>query len=82
MLILFDNGTPAPLWYALKGHVVVEAIERADGTSLETANLSSALGKSDPGLLSKTDPRGSQAERKNIARANSLRAFSGGFPPF
>jgi hypothetical protein len=28
MLILFDNGTPAPLRYALKGHVVMEAIER------------------------------------------------------
>jgi hypothetical protein len=28
MLILFDNGTPAPLKHALKGHVVVEAIER------------------------------------------------------
>jgi hypothetical protein len=28
MLILFDNGTPAPLRYALKGHVVVEAIVR------------------------------------------------------
>jgi hypothetical protein len=28
MLILFDNGTPAPLRFALKGHVVVEAIER------------------------------------------------------
>jgi hypothetical protein len=28
MLILFDNGTPAPLRYALKGHTVVEAIER------------------------------------------------------
>ena len=28
MLILFDNGTPAPLRYALKGPVVVEAIER------------------------------------------------------
>jgi len=28
MLILFDNGTPAPLRYALKGHIVVEAIER------------------------------------------------------
>jgi hypothetical protein len=28
MLILFDNGTPAPLRLALKGHVVVEAIER------------------------------------------------------
>jgi hypothetical protein len=28
MLILFDNGTPAPLRYALEGHVVVEAIEQ------------------------------------------------------
>ena len=28
MLILFDNGTPAPLRYALEGHVVVEALER------------------------------------------------------
>jgi hypothetical protein len=28
MLILFDNGTPAPLRHALQGHVVVEAIER------------------------------------------------------
>lgn len=27
MLILFDNGTPAPLRRALKGHSVVEAIE-------------------------------------------------------
>jgi hypothetical protein len=28
MLILFDNGTPAPLRYALKEHIVVEAFER------------------------------------------------------
>ena len=28
MLILFDNGTPAPLRDALQGHIVVEAIER------------------------------------------------------
>ena len=28
MLILFDNGTPAPLPHALMDHVVVEAIER------------------------------------------------------
>ncbi len=28
MLILFDNGTPAPLRYALKGHIVAEAVER------------------------------------------------------
>lgn len=28
MLILFDNGTPAPLRDALPGHTVVEAIER------------------------------------------------------
>lgn len=31
MLILFDNGTPAPLRHALTGHVVVEAIERGWG---------------------------------------------------
>jgi hypothetical protein len=28
MHILFDHSTPAPLRYALKGHSVVEAIER------------------------------------------------------
>ena len=28
MLILFDNGTPAPLRSFLKDHVVVEAVER------------------------------------------------------
>jgi len=28
MLVLFDNGTRAPLRPALKGHVVAEAIER------------------------------------------------------
>ena len=28
MLVLFDHSTPAPLRYALKGHVVVEAVER------------------------------------------------------
>ena len=28
MLILFDHSTPAPLRYALKGHVVTEAVER------------------------------------------------------
>jgi hypothetical protein len=42
MLILFDNGTPAPLRYALKDHVVVEAIERgwdrlANGELIEAA---------------------------------------------
>ena len=28
MLILFDNGTPAPLRYALGTHTIVEAIDR------------------------------------------------------
>ncbi len=28
MLILLDHSTPAPLRYALKSHVVVEAVER------------------------------------------------------
>jgi hypothetical protein len=42
MLILFDHSTPAPLRYALKGHVVIEAIERgwerlANGDLLKVA---------------------------------------------
>src|SRR6185369_1284178 len=42
MLILLDHNTPAPLRYALKGHVVVEAVERGwerllNGVLLETA---------------------------------------------
>jgi hypothetical protein len=42
MLILFDHSTPAPLRYALKGHVVVETIERgwerlANGALLDAA---------------------------------------------
>jgi hypothetical protein len=42
MLILFDHSTPAPLRYALKGHVVVEAVERGwerlvNGALLEVA---------------------------------------------
>jgi hypothetical protein len=28
MLVLFDNGTPAPLRDAFRDHIVVEAIER------------------------------------------------------
>ena len=28
MLVLFDHSTPAPLRSALKGHVIVEAVER------------------------------------------------------
>jgi len=42
MIILLDHSTPAPLRYALKGHVVVETIERGwerlvSGALLETA---------------------------------------------
>jgi predicted nuclease of predicted toxin-antitoxin system len=42
MLILFDHSTPAPLRYAFKGHVVVEAFERgwdrlANGALLDAA---------------------------------------------
>jgi hypothetical protein len=42
MLILFDHSTPAPLRYALKAHVVVEAVERgweklANGALLNAA---------------------------------------------
>jgi hypothetical protein len=43
MLILFDHSTPAPLRYALKGHVVIETIERgwdrlANGALLDAAD--------------------------------------------
>jgi hypothetical protein len=42
MLILLDHSTPAPLRYALKGHVVVETVERgwerlANGVLLDAA---------------------------------------------
>jgi len=42
MLILLDHSTPAPLRYALKGHEVVEAVERGwerlvNGVLLDTA---------------------------------------------
>src|ERR1039457_1086019 len=42
MLILLDHSTPAPLRYALKGHVVVETFERgwerlANGALLDAA---------------------------------------------
>jgi hypothetical protein len=47
MLILFDNSTPAPLRYALKGHAVVEAVERgwdrlANGALLDAAEAAEA----------------------------------------
>ncbi len=42
MLVLFDHSTPAPLRFALKGHIVVEAVERgwerlSNGTLLDAA---------------------------------------------
>jgi hypothetical protein len=42
MLLLFDHSTPAPLRYALKGHGIVEAVERgwdrlANGALLDAA---------------------------------------------
>ncbi len=42
MLILFDHSTPAPLRFALKGHAIVEAIDRgwdrlANGALLDAA---------------------------------------------
>jgi hypothetical protein len=42
MLILLDHSTPAPLRYALRGHEVVEAVERGwerlvNGVLLDTA---------------------------------------------
>ncbi len=42
MRILFDHSTPAPLRYALSGHLIVEAVERGwerlvNGTLLDEA---------------------------------------------
>jgi predicted nuclease of predicted toxin-antitoxin system len=42
MLILFDNGIPAPLRRALKGHVVVEAFERGWGRLLNSELIAAA----------------------------------------
>lgn len=42
MLILLDHSTPAPLRYALKGHVVVEAVERGWERLVNAALLEAA----------------------------------------
>ena len=44
MLILFDNGTPAPLRHALKHNTVVEAVERGWGRLDNGALLAAAEG--------------------------------------
>lgn len=54
MLILFDNGTPAPLCYSLKGHIVVEAIERG-WDKLVNGELIAAAKAEGFGLLLTTD---------------------------
>jgi hypothetical protein len=54
MLILFDNGTPAPLRTFLKGHVVVEAIERG-WDRLENGELIEAAETAGFDLLLTTD---------------------------
>ena len=65
MLILFDNGTPAPLRHALKGHLVVEAIERGwDG--LLNGELIAAAEAAGFELLLTTD--------KNIRYQQNLKA--------
>lgn len=56
MLILFDNGTPAPLRYALKGHIVVEAIERG-WDRLANGKLIAAAEEAEFDLLLTTDKR-------------------------
>src|ERR1039457_3772859 len=43
MLILFDHSTPAPLRYALKGHVIVEAVERGWERLVNGALLDAAV---------------------------------------
>lgn len=42
MLILLDHSTPAPLRYALKGHVIVETVERGWERLLNGALLEAA----------------------------------------
>lgn len=42
MLILFDNGTPAPLRHAVQGHVVVEALERGSDRLLNGELIAAA----------------------------------------
>jgi hypothetical protein len=44
MLILPDHSTPAPLRYALRGHVVIEAIERGWERLVNGALLDAAEG--------------------------------------
>lgn len=56
MLILFDNGTPAPLRYALKGHTVVEAIDRG-WDRLTNGKLIAAAEESGFDILLTTDKR-------------------------
>jgi len=43
MLILFDNGTPAPLRHALTGRIVVEAIERGGRPNGELIAAATAI---------------------------------------
>ena len=56
MLILFDNGTPAPLRDALQGHIVVEAIERG-WDRLANGELIAAADDAGFDLLLTTDKR-------------------------
>jgi hypothetical protein len=65
MLILFDNGIPAPLRGALKGHVVVEAFERG-WDRLLNSELIEAAEAAGFDLLLTTD--------KNIRYQQNLRA--------
>jgi len=54
MLILFDNGTPAPLRHALKDHTVVEANERGWGR-LKNGELITAAESAGFDILLTTD---------------------------
>src|ERR1700686_4970154 len=51
MLILFDNGTPASLRHALKGHIVVEAIERGWDRLVNGELIAAGEGDGFEGLL-------------------------------
>jgi hypothetical protein len=65
MLVLFDNGTPAPLRHALTDHTVVEAIERG-WDRLTNGELIAAAEAAGFDLLLTTD--------KNIRYQQNLKA--------
>jgi hypothetical protein len=78
MLILFDNGTPAPLRHSLEGHVVVEAIERG-WDRLAHSELIPAAESAGFEVLLMTD-KNMRYQQNLQGRNSSLSAISNGLP--